>query len=48
VLLGGANALGGAQDIDALVAYLSDYKAPAAPYDPNTPALSLPRITRLP
>ena len=48
VLLGGANALGGAQDIDALVAYLSGYKAPAAPYDPNTPALSLPRITRLP
>jgi 5'-nucleotidase len=49
VLLGGTNPLGGAQDIDALVAYLAGgYKAPAAPYDPTTPALGLPRITRLP
>jgi 5'-nucleotidase len=49
VLLGGAGALGGAQDIDALVAYLSGgYKAPAAPYDQGAPALNVPRITRLP
>jgi 5'-nucleotidase len=48
VFTGGLNALGGAQDIDALVAYLAGYKAPAAPYDPTLPALKLPRITRLP
>jgi 5'-nucleotidase len=30
--LNGSNLLGGAQDIDALVAYLARYKAPAAPY----------------
>jgi 5'-nucleotidase len=47
-LLGGANALGGAQDIDALVAYLAAYKAPAAPYDPAFAGLAKPRITRLP
>lgn len=48
VLQSGANVLGGAQDIDALVAYLMGYKSPAAPYDPTQPALGLPRITRLP
>ena len=49
VLLGAGNALGGAQDIDALVSYLSEgYKAPKAPYDPGQPALAIPRITRLP
>jgi 5'-nucleotidase len=48
VLLGGTNVLGGAQDIDALVAYLAGYKAPAAPYDPASTALGKPRITRLP
>ena len=49
VLLGGTNVLGGAQDIDALTAYLNaGYKAPKAPYDPTLPALKLPRITRLP
>jgi 5'-nucleotidase len=49
VLLGGVDALGGAQDIDALVAYLSGgYKAPRAPYNPADAALALPRITRLP
>jgi len=49
VLLGGANVLGGAQDIDALVAYMSGgYKAPAAPYDQTLPAINVPRITRLP
>lgn len=48
VLLGGANPLGGAQDIDALVAYLGGYKAPAASYDPASPSLAKPRISRLP
>ena len=49
VLLGGTNALGGAQDIDALTAYLNaGYKAPNPAYDPALPALSIPRITRLP
>jgi 5'-nucleotidase len=49
VLIGGGNALGGAQDIDALVAYLTGgYKAPSPPYDATAPALALPRITRLP
>ncbi len=48
VLLGGQNTLGGAQDIDALVAYLVGYKAPSPAYDPTRPALALPRIARLP
>jgi 5'-nucleotidase len=49
VLLGGLNALGGAQDIDALVAYLQGgYKAPAPAYNPADAALKAPRITRLP
>ncbi|MBT9488275.1 MAG: bifunctional metallophosphatase/5'-nucleotidase [Rubrivivax sp.] len=47
-LLGGTSVQGGAQDIDALVAYMLNFKAPAAPYDPNLPALKKPRITRLP
>jgi hypothetical protein len=34
-------------DIDALVAYLAAFKAPAAPYDPANAALRKPRITRL-
>lgn len=49
VLLGGTNVLGGAQDIDALTAYLSSgYKAPKAAYDPSLPAMGIPRITQLP
>ena len=49
VLLGGVNALGGAQDIDALVSYLQrGYKSPSAAYDSTGPALKLPRITKLP
>ncbi len=49
VLTGGTAALGGAQDIDALVAYLGEgYKAPKAAYNPNDPSLHRPRITRLP
>jgi len=45
VLTGGTNLLNGAFDLDALVAYLTDYKAPNAPYDPAGVA---GRITRLP
>ena len=44
----GANPLGGAQDIDALVAYLAAFKAPAAPYDPAHAVLAKPRITQGP
>jgi 5'-nucleotidase len=47
-LIGGVNSLGGAQDIDALVAYLANYKAPAAAYDPTLPAMGIPRVTLLP
>jgi 5'-nucleotidase len=47
-LLGGTNTLGGAQDIDALVAYLAGYKAPDAAYDPALQALGIPRVTLLP
>lgn len=43
----GTNLLGGAQDIDALVAYMAAFKAPNAHYDPNSPALGKPRITRI-
>jgi len=50
VLVGGTNVLGGAQDIDALVSYLSEgYKAPMAAYNQTgDAALNVPRITRLP
>lgn len=48
VLLGGTGLLGGAQDIDALTAYLAGYRAPFAAYDPTQAALAIPRITRLP
>jgi 5'-nucleotidase len=45
VLTNGTNLLGGAQDIDALIAYLAAYKAPNAPYDPAAvPA----RVTKRP
>ena len=46
--LGGTSVLGGAQDIDALVAYLAGYKAPHDAYDPTSAAFAKPRITRLP
>jgi 5'-nucleotidase len=49
VLQQGTNQIGGPQDIDALVAYLSvTYKSPKSPYDPKDPALNLPRVVRLP
>lgn len=47
-LIGGLSQQGGAQDIDALVAYLSGYTAPNAVYDPTSSALAKPRITKLP
>jgi 5'-nucleotidase len=47
--LAGTALLGGAQDIDALTAYLANFKLPnAAAYDPAAPALLKPRIVRLP
>lgn len=48
VLVGGTSQLGGAQDIDALIAYLAGFKAPAAPYNPANPVLAKPRITATP
>lgn len=48
VLVGGTNVIGGAQDIDALTAYLGRYVAPDAAYDPTVPELAIPRITLLP
>ncbi|MGE3540939.1 MAG: bifunctional UDP-sugar hydrolase/5'-nucleotidase [Candidatus Tectimicrobiota bacterium] len=38
--------LGGAQDIDALIAYFAAFKAPNPAYDPTSPALGIPRIHR--
>jgi len=46
VFIGGLNQQGGAQDIDALVAYLLSFKAPAPAYNPTNPVLGKPRITR--
>lgn len=48
VLIGGLNQLGGAQDIDALIAYLAGYKAPAAAYDGSAAVLNKPRISVAP
>jgi len=49
ILPQGTNRIGGPQDIDALVDYLSaTYKSPKSPYDPKDPALNLPRVVRLP
>ncbi|MCV2349383.1 bifunctional metallophosphatase/5'-nucleotidase [Paucibacter sp. Y2R2-4] len=47
-LVGGSNVLGGAQDIDALIAYLAGYKGSASAYDPSQAALKKPRINKLP
>ena len=43
-LIGGTGVQGGAQDIDALVAYLAGYKGVAAAYDPSSAVLKKPRI----
>jgi 5'-nucleotidase len=48
VLTAGANPLGGAQDIDALIAYMTDFKSPNPPYNPADPALNKPRVIMLP
>lgn len=45
--LNGSNLLGGAQDIDALTAYLAAFKAPNPAYNPADPALAKPRISRV-
>ena len=37
--LKGTSRLGGAQDIDALTAFMAQFKAPAAPYRPGVNAL---------
>jgi 5'-nucleotidase len=46
VLAEGGERLGGAQDLDALAAYLGRFRS--EPYDPRHPTLAAPRITRLP
>ena len=50
--VGGTDLLGGAQDIDALAAYLAGFNAtalpPLAPYNPAAVNLQKPRITLLP
>ena len=48
VLTGGTQQLGGAQDIDALTAYLSGYKSPSPAYNPAAAVLAKPRITVAP
>jgi 5'-nucleotidase len=45
--LNGTDLLGGAQDIDALVAYMAAFKAPSPAYDPTAAALAKPRIARV-
>jgi 5'-nucleotidase len=47
--LKGTSRTGGAQDIDALVAYMAQFKAPKAPYAPNGNAndATTPRINRV-
>ncbi len=42
----GTQLIGGAQDIDALAAYLADFKPPRAAYDATSAALGQPRIVR--
>jgi 5'-nucleotidase len=42
----GTDRLGGAQDIDAFVQYLSPTLAPRPPFDPRGPAMGEPRIVR--
>jgi 5'-nucleotidase len=50
VLTAGASPLGGAQDIDALVAYFAAFRAPGAAYDRTNAAVvgPLPRVIQLP
>jgi 5'-nucleotidase len=44
----GQSPQGGAQDIDALVSYLSAYKSAPKSYDPTAAELKKPRITQVP
>lgn len=44
----GTNLLGGAQDIDALVAYMAGFKTPNPAYNPGDVGLHKPRIAKLP
>jgi 5'-nucleotidase len=46
VFLGGTSVQGGAQDIDALISYLSLYKSSNTSYNPTAVELSKPRITK--
>ena len=48
-LIKGSNRIGGSQDIDALTAYLADFKAPKAPYaiGGNLLDVGTPRINRV-
>ena len=48
-LIKGTNRIGGAQDIDALAAYMADFKAPKPAYAPNSNAADAgtPRINRV-
>ena len=47
-LVAGTNRIGGAQDIDAFVQYLSPYLASRPPFDPRGAAMGEPRIVRAP
>ena len=47
-LKAGMNRIGGAQDIDALRAYLAPTLPPGAPYDARSPAMGEPRVVRVP
>ena len=46
ILPAGTDRVGGGQDIDALVRYLSRYLPPNPPFDPSGPAMGEPRILR--
>ncbi|MBX3605078.1 MAG: bifunctional metallophosphatase/5'-nucleotidase [Piscinibacter sp.] len=47
VLTQGRDPLGGAQDIDALVAHLARFQAPQAPFDPRAAGGDGPRLRRI-
>ena len=47
-LKAGTDRIGGAQDIDALRAWLAPTMPPRAPYDARSPAMGEPRVVRLP
>jgi len=47
-LVAGTDRIGGAQDIDAFVQYMTRYLAPRPPLDPRGPAMGEPRIVRVP